>query len=59
MFLTYREILFYILLSALVGFFWGSMVAVAYAVEVEPTYNNPTTFEEKKKEEADAEPECD
>lgn len=48
-----------IVISALVGFFWGSMVAVAYAVEVEPTYNNPTTFEEKKKEEADAEPECD
>ena len=35
------------------------LISVAQAVEVEPTYNNPTSFEEKKKEEVDEEPACD
>ena len=36
-----------------------TLVNVATAVEVEPTYNDPTTFEEKKKQEVDDEPACD
>ena len=42
----------------------SSAVAVGFAksvmaVEVEPTYNNPVSFEEKKKKEVDEEPSCD
>jgi hypothetical protein len=42
----------------------SSAVAVGFAksvmaVEVEPTYNNPVSFEEKEKEEVDEEPSCD